>query len=102
MWCVRSPWPDSFILGGRALLPSLLSPQETFLGVTTATLRRAVEKDRQPPLIAVDGAVALRVVRAGDVQFARPELGVRDRHEVVAPLHQRRHETGLAFQDGIV
>src|SRR6266581_8042956 len=102
MWCVRSPWPDSFILGGRALLPSLLSPQETGLGVTTATLRRAVEKDRQPPLIAVDGAVALRVVRAGDVQFARPELGVRDGHEVVAPLHQRRHEAGLAFQDGIV
>jgi hypothetical protein len=50
---------------------------------------RAVEKDRQPSLIAVDGAVPLRVVRAGDVQFARPELGVRDGHEVVAPLHQR-------------
>lgn len=50
---------------------------------------RAVEKDRQPSLIAVDGAVALRVVRAGDVQFARPELGVRDGHEVVASLHQR-------------
>src|SRR5215216_3653244 len=98
----RSPDSASADPSGRALLPSLLSPQETFLGVTTATLRRAVEKDRQPPLIAVDGAVALRVVRAGDVQFARPELGVRDGHEVVAPLHQRRHEAGLAFQDGIV
>src|SRR6476646_4449989 len=31
-------------------------------GLPPATLR-AVEKDRQPPLIAVDGAVALRVVR---------------------------------------
>src|SRR6266496_5712316 len=95
----RAPDSASADPSGRALLPSLLSPQETFLGVTTATLRRAVEKDRQPPLIAVDGAVALRVVRAGDVQFARPELGVRDGHEVVAPLHQRRHEAGLAFQD---
>src|SRR5882724_1745472 len=98
----RSPDSTSADPSGRALLPRLLSPQETFLGVTTATLRRAVEKDRQPALVGVDGAVALRVVRAGDVQLARPELGVRDGHEVVAALHQRRHEAGLAFQDGIV
>src|SRR6516164_2158317 len=48
------------------------------------------------------GAVALRVVRAGNVQPARPEPGVRDGHKVVATLYQRRHEAGLAFQDGIV
>src|SRR5499427_5245018 len=67
-----------------------------------AGLRRALQKDRQPPLVGIHGTVSLRIVHGGDVQLARPELGIRDGHQLVAALHQRRHKAGLTLQHGVV
>ena len=67
-----------------------------------AGLRRALQKGRQPPLVSVIGTVSLGIVHSCDVQLARPELGIGDGDQLVAALHQRRHQAGLAVQHGIV
>jgi len=59
-------------------------------------------KTGTPRLLAYIGTVSLRIVHGGNVQLARPELGIGDGHELVAALHQRRHDAGLALQHGIV
>src|ERR1700751_3789586 len=52
-------------------------------------LRRSIEKYRQAAFVGVHRAEALGVVGRGDVDLARPELGIGDRHGVVAALDQR-------------
>src|SRR5512138_1540999 len=70
-----------------------------FMGLRRAL--GAVQEDRQPALVRVDGAQALGVVHGRDVHLARPELRVGDGHQVVAPVHERGHEAALPLQDGV-
>ena len=53
-------------------------------------------------LVGVPRAVSVCGADGGDIQLARSKSGIRNGHELVTPVHERRHEAALAIQNGIV
>jgi hypothetical protein len=61
-----------------------------------------IEEDGHAQFVGVHRAVSLGVVGVGDVHLARAKLRVGDGHELIATLDQRRHQAGLAGEDGVI
>src|SRR5208282_131080 len=97
-------------------LPKLTSTRGQLKSVTRDTIcdlaRLLIPTNRRPALrpcqenwqtefVVIPRPVALGVVHRCDIHLARAQLGIRNRHHGITPFVDRRHQSGLAFFQGI-